>query len=383
MNQLCKVCGEPAAGYHFGAFTCEGCKVSISEADSRGPHVYSVASCTYSNSFFGRTYNNLAALGDCKNNGQCVINKKNRTSCKSCRLKKCLMVGMSKSGSRYGRRSNWFKIHCLIQDQAEMNSRLAEQGVIAANGQFSQAFNENKDLVSQYKSETIKDTNSSSSVQNASSNGESPNSNESCNRALPSPYSSLFEAAKANGFTPRYDPSSPRADRKECFAFPNSSLPLSPVSPLSPLNPATRFFFQSAASLFGKGMNGVHKLCNGEVSYAPYQPRYLPLQPLHPVLKTSNREGPLVELVYADVAEQEKPIDLTVKKECESANKLFTPNLTHTKYENGDSGNEVNNNAAPLDLTSKRSPEPETNDSSPFEDHSDEEAENEDFDESK
>lgn len=28
MNQQCKVCGEPAAGFHFGAFTCEGCKVS-------------------------------------------------------------------------------------------------------------------------------------------------------------------------------------------------------------------------------------------------------------------------------------------------------------------------------------------------------------------
>ena len=28
------------------------------------------------------------------------------------------MVGMSKSGSRYGRRSNWFKIHCLMQEQA-------------------------------------------------------------------------------------------------------------------------------------------------------------------------------------------------------------------------------------------------------------------------
>lgn len=27
MNQQCKVCGEPAAGFHFGAFTCEGCKV--------------------------------------------------------------------------------------------------------------------------------------------------------------------------------------------------------------------------------------------------------------------------------------------------------------------------------------------------------------------
>lgn len=30
MNQLCKVCGEPAAGFHFGAFTCEGCKVCFS-----------------------------------------------------------------------------------------------------------------------------------------------------------------------------------------------------------------------------------------------------------------------------------------------------------------------------------------------------------------
>lgn len=29
MNQTCKVCGEPAAGFHFGAFTCEGCKVNI------------------------------------------------------------------------------------------------------------------------------------------------------------------------------------------------------------------------------------------------------------------------------------------------------------------------------------------------------------------
>ncbi|XP_012274542.1 zygotic gap protein knirps [Orussus abietinus] len=94
MNQQCKVCGEPAAGFHFGAFTCEGCK-----------------------SFFGRTYNNLNSISECKNGGVCVINKKNRTACKACRLRKCLMVGMSKSGSRYGRRSNWFKIHCLLQEQ--------------------------------------------------------------------------------------------------------------------------------------------------------------------------------------------------------------------------------------------------------------------------
>ncbi|CAH1171291.1 unnamed protein product [Phaedon cochleariae] len=96
MNQLCKVCGEPAAGFHFGAFTCEGCK-----------------------SFFGRTYNNISSISECKNNGECIINKKNRTACKACRLRKCLLVGMSKSGSRYGRRSNWFKIHCLLQEQQQ------------------------------------------------------------------------------------------------------------------------------------------------------------------------------------------------------------------------------------------------------------------------
>ena len=91
-NQMCRVCEEPAAGFHFGAFTCEGCK-----------------------SFFGRTCNNQSVISECKNNYRCVVDKKNRTACKACRLRKCLMVGMSKSGSRYGRRSNWFKIHCLMQ----------------------------------------------------------------------------------------------------------------------------------------------------------------------------------------------------------------------------------------------------------------------------
>ncbi|XP_008482607.1 knirps-related protein-like [Diaphorina citri] len=104
MNQTCKVCGEPAAGFHFGAFTCEGCK-----------------------SFFGRSYNNLPSISECKNNNECIINKKNRTSCKSCRLRKCLMVGMSKSGSRYGRRSNWFKIHCLLQEQQQQAEQQTER----------------------------------------------------------------------------------------------------------------------------------------------------------------------------------------------------------------------------------------------------------------
>ena len=102
-NQLCRVCDEKAAGFHFGAFTCEGCK-----------------------SFFGRFCNNQTVIPECKNNYVCVIDKRNRTSCKACRLKKCLSVGMSKSGCRYGRRSNWFKIHCLMQKNQQQKTSSAQ-----------------------------------------------------------------------------------------------------------------------------------------------------------------------------------------------------------------------------------------------------------------
>ncbi|XP_058466174.1 protein embryonic gonad-like isoform X2 [Malaya genurostris] len=92
-------------------------------------------------SFFGRTYNNLSSISECKNNGECVINKKNRTACKACRLRKCLVVGMSKSGSRYGRRSNWFKIHCLLQEQqAHKNNN---NNILASNNNDTSSSNNN------------------------------------------------------------------------------------------------------------------------------------------------------------------------------------------------------------------------------------------------
>ncbi|KAH8257235.1 hypothetical protein KR038_005998 [Drosophila bunnanda] len=118
MNQLCKVCGEPAAGFHFGAFTCEGCK-----------------------SFFGRTYNNIAAIAGCKHNGDCVINKKNRTACKACRLRKCLLVGMSKSA----RQTYQDKTNPCIKSATSTSPRIegaavgAGVGVGAASPSFLQA----------------------------------------------------------------------------------------------------------------------------------------------------------------------------------------------------------------------------------------------------
>lgn len=47
-------------------------------------------------------------------------------------MRKCYTVGMSKGGSRYGRRSNWFKIHCLLQEQQQQAVEAATKA--AANG---------------------------------------------------------------------------------------------------------------------------------------------------------------------------------------------------------------------------------------------------------
>ncbi|XP_053686105.1 protein embryonic gonad [Sabethes cyaneus] len=126
-------------------FRCSGDVGSLSDAKSIRMLV---------DSFFGRTYNNLSSISECKNNGECVINKKNRTACKACRLRKCLVVGMSKSGSRYGRRSNWFKIHCLLQEQqAQKNSN-----------------NNNNNSLTSNNNDT------SSSINNSSSNNNNSNS---------------------------------------------------------------------------------------------------------------------------------------------------------------------------------------------------------------
>ncbi|GAB6019726.1 hypothetical protein CHUAL_001279 [Chamberlinius hualienensis] len=289
MNQLCKVCAEPAAGFHFGAFTCEGCK-----------------------SFFGRTYNNLSSLSECKNNGRCVINKKSRTSCKSCRLRKCLMVGMSKSGSRYGRRSNWFKIHCLLQDQS------------LHNGQMESSLSYN-DIVQKMASYPSKEE-GKEEMMPRSPDSHSDYCGELDSKTL-NGYDGIVKSGSLSPLSP-YESPSPPYDKKESFL----SMPGHPISPLPPMSPVAALHHQqklfghaaaaaAAASFLQNGYNGLHRLSNGAGadplafrSFAPTMPSNLDLllKKRKPFIIDVHPAAPRLPCTAA--TEQDMPMDLSVKK---------------------------------------------------------------------
>ncbi|XP_048246063.1 uncharacterized protein LOC124144456 isoform X2 [Haliotis rufescens] len=76
---LCLVCGDLANGIHFGVYTCEGCKKFFRRGLVEN-----------------RTY-------QCKGDNTCVINPRSRNTCRACRYRKCLSVGMSRDAIKMGR----------------------------------------------------------------------------------------------------------------------------------------------------------------------------------------------------------------------------------------------------------------------------------------
>uniref|UniRef100_A0A1I8II29 Nuclear receptor n=1 Tax=Macrostomum lignano TaxID=282301 RepID=A0A1I8II29_9PLAT len=73
-ERVCAVCGDPASGYNFDRLTCESCKA-----------------------FFRR--NALKArekIKPCSRGGGCDVSGSQRKHCPTCRLEKCVRVGMKK-----------------------------------------------------------------------------------------------------------------------------------------------------------------------------------------------------------------------------------------------------------------------------------------------
>ncbi|CAF0768370.1 unnamed protein product [Adineta steineri] len=79
-KRRCSVCNDVASGYHYGVWSCEGCKA-----------------------FFKRS---IQGTNDyvCPATNTCTIDKHRRKSCQACRLRRCYEVGMTKGTARRERK---------------------------------------------------------------------------------------------------------------------------------------------------------------------------------------------------------------------------------------------------------------------------------------
>ena len=93
IGPACVVCSDKASGYHYGVFTCEGCK-----------------------GFFKRTVQKQL-IYTCKENSSCDINQYTRNKCQACRYQKCVVSGMLKEGKL----DEGFFIKTTLQKQLTCN----------------------------------------------------------------------------------------------------------------------------------------------------------------------------------------------------------------------------------------------------------------------
>ncbi|XP_077005401.1 estrogen receptor isoform X2 [Tamandua tetradactyla] len=107
-TRYCAVCNDYASGYHYGVWSCEGCKA-----------------------FFKRS---IQGHNDymCPATNQCTIDKNRRKSCQACRLRKCYEVGMMKGGIRKDRRGGRMLKHKRQRDDGEGRSEAGASGGVRA-----------------------------------------------------------------------------------------------------------------------------------------------------------------------------------------------------------------------------------------------------------
>merc|ERR550532_3403077 len=109
----CKVCGDKSSGVHYGVITCEGCK-----------------------GFFRRSQSSGVVNYQCPRQKACLVDRVNRNRCQSCRLQKCLALGMSRDAVKFGRMSKKQreKVEDEVRYHKEMNSQGGQHHVQPPNG---------------------------------------------------------------------------------------------------------------------------------------------------------------------------------------------------------------------------------------------------------
>ncbi|XP_016308230.1 retinoic acid receptor RXR-beta-B [Sinocyclocheilus anshuiensis] len=81
-KRMCAICGDRSSGKHYGVHSCEGCK-----------------------GFFKRTIRKDLSY-TCRDNKECLVDKRQRNRCQYCRYQKCLAMGMKREAVQEERQKN-------------------------------------------------------------------------------------------------------------------------------------------------------------------------------------------------------------------------------------------------------------------------------------
>ncbi|XP_063234698.1 retinoic acid receptor RXR isoform X2 [Bacillus rossius redtenbacheri] len=107
-KHLCSICGDRASGKHYGVYSCEGCK-----------------------GFFKRTVRKDLSYA-CREEKNCIIDKRQRNRCQYCRYQKCLAMGMKREAVQEERQRTKERDQNEVESTSSLHADMPVERILEA-----------------------------------------------------------------------------------------------------------------------------------------------------------------------------------------------------------------------------------------------------------
>ncbi|XP_028259375.1 retinoic acid receptor RXR-gamma-B isoform X2 [Parambassis ranga] len=107
-KHICAICGDRSSGKHYGVYSCEGCK-----------------------GFFKRTVRKDLTY-TCRDNKDCMIDKRQRNRCQYCRYQKCLAMGMKREAVQEERQRGKERGESEVESTSSFNEDMPVDKILDA-----------------------------------------------------------------------------------------------------------------------------------------------------------------------------------------------------------------------------------------------------------
>ncbi|XP_069787926.1 retinoic acid receptor RXR-alpha-A isoform X2 [Narcine bancroftii] len=107
-KHICAICGDRSSGKHYGVYSCEGCK-----------------------GFFKRTVRKDLTY-NCRDNKDCIIDKRQRNRCQYCRYQKCLAMGMKREAVQEERQRGKDRNENEVESTSSANEDMPVEKIVEA-----------------------------------------------------------------------------------------------------------------------------------------------------------------------------------------------------------------------------------------------------------